>query len=325
MKKAGFTLIELLMVIAIIAIITMLAIQKLGGLKEDSKEKINIANVVRISNALETHVAAGTGKLSFDKLDGLTMYDAATGTAGGTSDLAKTDALMVYTNQIGNTGLSSDIADPAKSNGYAGSSAGVLGTYYLQDSEVKVLEDDLGLKYVMRGTDGAMNRQGDDGAWAQGDISDPNACASVATLLTNGIAVAVVNPGATAGRSPVGPSIYKACGSDVAYSYQGKVLVNGVACDDNEAAFNALRAGDGILLAFGLGDNCALVGNNLSGLASAPVSPIADEDEYGRYIVLVRISYTAAAGRNGTTYTAKRAEFAGILDPRGRTESMLRQ
>lgn len=325
MKKSGFTLIELLMVIAIIAIITMLAIQKLSGLKEDSKEKINLANVVRVSNALETHIAADTGKMSFDKLDGLTMYNAAKGTAGSTADLAKTDALMIYTNQVGNTGLSADIADPSKSNGYAGSSAGILGTYYLQDSEVKALSEDLGLKFVMRGTDGAMNRQGDDGAWAQGDISNPNACASVATLLTNGVAVAIVNPGATAGRSPVGPSIYKACGSDVAYSYQGKVLVNGVACANNEEAFNALRAGDGILLAFGIGDNCALVGNNLSGLATAPISPIADDEEYGRYIVLIRMTYTAANGRNGMTYTAKHAEFAGVLDPKGRTDSMLRK
>ena len=68
------------------------------------------------------------------------------------------------------------------------------------------------------------------------------------------------------------------------------------------------------------GENCALVGSSMAGLDSAPVSPVMNRDEYRRYIVLVRMKYTA--GRN--SFTAKSAEYAGVMDPNGNVLSQLR-
>lgn len=328
---SGFTLVELLMVIAIIAMISALAIQKLGGVQDKSAETLNRANVTRIASALESHVALNGDKVKFDKLDALTRYDLASdGTAGDTSSLSSTAPMLVYTGKETNRGLAQELVG-AGQNAYAATSAGILGTYYLSESEVQALERDLGLRYVMRGypdplTKPAYQFYGDDGTYVSGSAASPDTCSAVAVSNHTGMAVAAVNPGATLDRSPVGPDIYRACGMNVAYSGRTyKVMVNGADCDSNEAAFQALRdAGEdgGVLIAFGLGSHCGLVGSNLAGLDSAPISPVMNRDEYRRYIVLVRLVYEVPAAA-GATPRAKRAEFAGVMDPRGRTSSML--
>ena len=322
--NGGYTLIELLIVVAIIAVIAMLAVNKYGDLGKRARANANIANLARVASGIETYIAAcdtDNEKPVFDKLDSLTRFDNhASGSAGSRANLANVDSLLLYTNQVGNVGLSSTLF--GSTNPWTNNREMLLGTYYLADSDVQVLRDDLGIIYTMAGTDGAMSRQGDDGAWAQGDISNPLKCSSVATSNYAGRAAAIVNPGATSGRTPVGPDIYKAVGEDVAYSYAGKILVGGVECANNQEAFEKLMVGDGILMAFGLGDNSALVGNNLAGFDSAPTSPAMDKKEYRHYIVLVRVKYTA--GRNGT-FTAKSAEYAGVMDPNGKVLSQLRQ
>ncbi|MBO7721032.1 MAG: type II secretion system protein [Kiritimatiellae bacterium] len=321
MSKSGFTLVELLMVIAIIGIISMLAIQKLSGLQSDAKEKMNLANLERVSNGLETYIAANADKdrVNLDKLDSLTLWNNhAAGSPGDTSQLASKDQLLFYTNQAGNVGLSTELF--GNSNPYASSSATLLGQYFLSASDVSVLEHDLGIHYLYEGTDGTMNRVGDDGAWAQGEIGDPDKCSSVAVSNYPGRVVAVVNPGGTAGRSPVGPDVYKSVGENVTYGYDGKIRVNEEIMADNKAAFEKLMTGDGILMAFGLGDNCVLIGSNKAGFDSAPVSPAMRSDEYRRYMILVRVKYT----QRGSSFTAQKAEYAGVMDPRGKVISTLR-
>lgn len=321
-SKEGFTLIELLVVVAIVAIIAMLAVNKFGDLGKNAKRNVNIANLSRVANGIETYIAAcstDNDKPVFDRLDSLTLYDNHhAGTAGDTTKLASVDRLLLYTNQVGNVGLSTTLF--GSTNPWTSNKEMLLGTYYLTDSDVTVLKDDLGIKFTMAGTDGARNRQGDDGVWAQGEISNPLKCCSVATTNYAGRAVAIVNPSATSGSTPVGSDIYKSVGEDVAYSYTGKILVGGVECTDNEDAFKKLMVGDGILMAFGIGDNCAIVGNALAGFDSAPISPILEKDEYRHYIVLVRVKYTA--GRN--SFTAKSAEYAGVMDPNGNVLRQLR-
>lgn len=326
--KTGFTLIELILVIAIIAIISTLAVNKLGNISENAKKQVNIANLTRISSALETYVAASAAAekdVVLDKLDSLTTYNAAKGAPGSLGDLSKIDALLVYTNIEGNVGLSTEIAT-APQNSYAGTSAGILGTYYLTQSDVEVLERDLRFRFVMRGYPAKLGVpyyqfHGEDGSYVSGSVNNPDTCCSVVCSNAPGTAVAVVNPGATRSNTPVGPNIYRACGSDVSYSgVSYKVMVNGADCNSNEDAFKKLMSGDGILMAFGLGANCSLIGNGTSGLDSAPVSPVMDKTEYRRYLVLVRVKYSEANGK----FTAISAQYAGVMDPAGNTLGMLR-
>ncbi len=319
-KKQGFTLIELIMVVAIIAIIALLAINKLSGLQKEAKEKINLANLKRISSGIETYIAANGENLNFDKMDSLTKWsNHAKGTPGDTSRLASKGDLLLYTNQAGNVGLSTALFGSA--NPFTSNKETLIGQYCLSETDVAVLEHDLGLKFLFEGTDGARNRVGDDGAWAQGEIANPDKCSSVAVSNYPGRVVAVVNPGATSGSTPVGCDIYKSVGQDVAYTYTGKIMVGGAEQADNLSAFKALMSGEGILMAFGLGENCALIGNNKSGFDSAPKCPVMNSDEYRRYIILVRVKYSAG---KGGTYSAVSAEYAGVMDPAGNVATTLK-
>lgn len=314
--KSGFTLVELVIVIAILAMLATLAVNKLSGVKADSAKKLNLANLARVSSILDAYLA-GDPDRGLDRLDSLTLCTAPSGTPGSLSGLTSTSALMLYTNAA-NTGLSADLFGPA--NPYAAAPLCLLGTWWLSNAEAEVLERDLGIKYVMAGTDGTMSNTGDDGAWAQGDLLDPDACASFAKHLTNGLPVAIVNPGATRDRTPVGPSVYKSCGQNVAYTYRGKILVDDAEQADNASAVKTLYGSSGILLAFGLGDNCAAVGSSAGGFDSAPISPVMKPAEYRRYLVLVRLKGTVS----GNTFTPASAEFAGTLDPRGLPLPLLR-
>ena len=67
MKKA-FTLIELLMVIALIAIVSTLAVSKLGGVREVSARKVSLANQKAVERAVEAYLVNG-GRLN--RLDSL--------------------------------------------------------------------------------------------------------------------------------------------------------------------------------------------------------------------------------------------------------------
>ena len=62
MKKA-FTLIELLMVIALIAIVSTLAVSKLGGVREVSARKVSLANQKAVERAVEAYLVNG-GRLN---------------------------------------------------------------------------------------------------------------------------------------------------------------------------------------------------------------------------------------------------------------------
>lgn len=320
--KSGFTLIELIMVIAILAIISTLAIQKLTGVSESAKEKANLVNVTRLGTFVDNYVVANTGAVKLDKLDSLVMYGTAAGSDGSTGSLEDTSKLLHYADVPTNIGLSDKLVNPVsyKAGGFSMSFPAILGTYYLTVAESAALRDDLGIEYVTRGTDGNRMRTGDDDAWAQGDVANPDNCCVVATTVTNGLAVAAVNPASVyPDITPAGAAIYAGCGADVIFSGKTyKVKVDGQDRASNAAAFEALRqpGSSGILLAFGIGDQCRIVGNSAGGLDTAPVSPIMTKGEYRRYILLVRLRYT---GMNSV-----KAEVAGVMDPTGRMASKLR-
>ncbi|MBQ4200140.1 MAG: type II secretion system protein, partial [Kiritimatiellae bacterium] len=58
MKKA-FTLIELLMVVALIAIVSTLAVSKLGGVREGAARKVSLANQKAVERAVEAYLVNG--------------------------------------------------------------------------------------------------------------------------------------------------------------------------------------------------------------------------------------------------------------------------
>lgn len=313
-RKSGFTLVELVLVIAIIAMISVLAIGKYAGVRDASKAKLNLANFSRIGASVDTFVALNDGAL--DRLDSLLYYG--TSTDGSNAANMSSSISARLTSDLTN-GVVLNPALCTDTSGYGISSGGLLCPYYLSAADVAALRNHLGLKYAMYGTDGTHFLEGDDGAWAEGSVSDPARVSSVAKALTNGLCVACVNPGAFSGTTPNGCNVYQACGQDVRYTPQGKILIDGDQANKHNAqsAFDALDAGPGILLAFGLGESASIVGNNKAGLDHAPVCPlVSDPREYNYYLVLVRLRTNESGVRI--------AEYAGLVDSMGNTVSMAR-
>ncbi len=312
--NAGFTLVELVVVIALIALVSSLAITRLGNVKESSRAKMNVANLSRLGSAVDAFLSVSdTPRL--DRMDALLSKDVAAGgnnSGNMSSGISPHVATSDGTNGIVlNAGLCTAVSY------YGGGGAGLLCPYYLTAADVAALER-LGFHYLMYGTDGNHYLVGEDNAWSEGSLTDPDQCMSYARVMTNGLPVAVVNPGAIAAgagtATPIGALAYQACGQDVRYSLQGRVLVNGAEQSSVQAAFDTLngRGGDGILLALGLGSQCTMVGSNEAGLDHAPSCPvITEKDEYARYVILFRLRTDAAGGRSAT--------YAGILDPLGQT------
>ena len=80
--KKGFTLIELVMVIALIAIVSTLAVGKIGDLRRTASRKVSVANQLAVGRAVETFLSVHNGKLN--RLDWL--MDAETPRGAGSSE-----------------------------------------------------------------------------------------------------------------------------------------------------------------------------------------------------------------------------------------------
>ena len=310
-SRSGFTLVELVMVVALLAMIAALAVNRLSGLRADSADKLNLANLSRVANIVDAYAIAN--EAIPNRLDSLFACDLPSGTAGS-FDAAGSASSFLPRFSDANTGLHPDLTNAVSYYGHA--FVPLLGTYFLSAAEAEALRR-AGLVYLMRATDGDHLRSGDDHAWAPDtSTNSPDAVSCVATALTNASPVAIVNPFAvSADIQPAGPSVYQACGEDVVFGKDFNVYVDGVAHSSNADALAALRSGPGLLLAFGLGQYASIVGASRSGLADAPVSPALPSSRYRRYILLFRL----VSGPSSAT-----VEFAGVMDPRGRTAAALR-
>jgi prepilin-type N-terminal cleavage/methylation domain-containing protein len=321
MKKA-FTLIELLMVIAIIAIISSLAVTKVGGLKESSARKVSLANQSAVERALNSYLISG-GRLN--RLDSL-IY-AGEGGAPIVSSAAPGDfdfdTVCTAEGREGfYMGPSADAAATAqlrsdRNSGLTPGLRNVLCLYSLSKAEATSLTSRLGLQHVMAHTAyadmGAYEYPSlhypRDRAWGDGTVPNgsdglnPNASAIVATLVTNTMTVAAVNP-----MTDLGRTIYQAMGQELMNTKNW-----GESYDEAEVRAE-VKAKGGVLLAFGLGDNCSAIGKSNAGLENAPYATYAQRQFYSRYIVLIRMR-TVGAG----SVSAVLPEFAGVIDCCGNT------
>ncbi len=319
--KKGFTLIELLMVVAIIAIISTLAVSKVGGVKEASARKVSLANQAAVERAVSSFLVSG-GRLN--RLDSL-IYAGEGGAPIFGAKEGDFDFDTVSTAE-GREGLylgpsadgSSTIAVREEQNsGITPGLKKVLCLYTLGKSQVEALSSRMGLKYVMAHSafaDAADNEYPaahyyQTRAYGDGTIPnainglDANASAMVATVITNGMTVAAVNP-----MTDIGRTIYQSMGQELLNTQP-----YGTPYDENEVRAE-VKAKGGPLLAFGLGDNCSAIGKANAGLESAPYASYANKRFYSRYILLIRLK-TLGEGSVGQVIP----EFAGVLDCCGNT------
>lgn len=323
MKNAkGFTLIELLMVIALIAIVSTLAVNKVGAVREAAARKVSLANQKAVERAVEAYLAED-GKLN--KLDSLIYAGDNGAPIEGTlrivnhaedGDFNFDVAKGIY---LGPTKDDSDGSARANHNsGVTPSLSNILCRYALSQKQVEALETRLGLKFVMAHTDYANadhsrymssiypkgRSYGDDTYPTVLDGLNANDSACVATRVSPKMTVAAVTP-----ISDLGREIYLDCGQDLPHNnnYWGETY-------DKDGARGEVDASGGPLIAFGLGDCASIVGKSDAGLDAAPYATFVQKNYYSRYILLFRLK-TIGTG----SVSQIMPEFAGVLDPDGNT------
>lgn len=322
MKKA-FTLIELLMVIALIAIVSTLAVTKVGGIREASARKVSLANQKAVERAVEAYLANSAEGIG--RLDSL-VYATTTDNPGpGSAGFDFTDTTTLYRGPTDDTGDA--VMD--RNSGLTPELLKALCVYRLNEAEVAALRR-IGFKYVTQFTASAHKAPGGSGAYGAGYSSDtPNANADgtiptaangldpllsaclVRTVKAN-MAVAAITP-----LNNLGRLIYQACGSELMVtnsvsSYTDNFLTTALY---NETTSRAeVAAAGGPLLAFGLGDNATIIGKPDAGLDSAPYATFPNRKYYSRYILLFRLK-SVGSSSNATVVP----EFAGVIDCCGNT------
>ena len=308
--RKGFTLVELVMVVAILAIVSTLAVSKIGSLRDDAARKVSIANQQAVGRAVETWLnGAGRGRLN--RLDSLLAYERARGTSSGAGfDFGRTNATARSSAWLYAGIDSARESETERNAGLAPELRAVLAPYGLDAKEASALALRLGLRFVMHHlSDPASVHDGDrnpDGTVFR-DVAacclDPDRSAVYANGVTNdagaGCYVAAVTPVTAAGRR-----IYRDCGQELLDGEETGVY-------DPVAAEREVLATGGVLLAFGLGENASIVGAAQGGLEAVPRAGHVLPKHYSGYILLFRVRKDAAG--------IPLPEFAGVLDPCGQT------
>ena len=318
MKKA-FTLIELLIVIALIAIVSTLAVSKLGGVRESSARKVSLANQKAVERAVEAYLV-NDGRLN--RLDSLVYAgDGGAPLAGSTE--GDFDFTAVSTAEARNglyMGPSADADESVREQSNSGlmpELRNVLCLYTLSKTQAEALNTRLGLRHVMAATAWAdaaetafpSQHYSRDRAYGDGTVPnasdglDPNDSFCVATLVTNGMVVAAVNP-----MTDLGRTIYQACGQE---------LMNTKNWNESYTESEVLAevaAKGGPLLAFGLGESASIIGTANAGLENAPYATFPQKHYYSRYILLFRLKKIGSGSVSQTL-----PEFAGVIDCEGNT------
>ncbi len=325
MKKA-FTLIELLMVVALIAIISTLAVNKLGGVRESSARKVSLANQKAVERAVSAYIAAGGRLNRLDSLvyagsGGAPIWSEKEGDFNLDGNYAKSSGNTVFDNTWLYTGPFEDDQDGAyraeRNSGVAPELGKLLCPYGLSAAEVAALDLCLGLKHVMAHTayaDAAANAYpsshyptqrpyGDGSVINASDGLDANDSACVATLLTNRMTVAAINPMCDLARP-----IYQACGQELMNTADW-----GASYDAAKVRAEVAATG-GPLIAFGLGESASIIGKSNAGLDAAPYATYVQKKFYSRYILLIRLKKIGSGSVSQII-----PEFAGVIDCQGNT------
>ena len=301
--KKGFTLIELIMVIAILAIISTLAVNRYGNLREKSARTVSLANQSAIGRAVDAFLAANPdGKI--DYLDSLLRYNKEIGNGKGFQDSDKKLADLAYRGLGERSGVN-----------YSDINAGltprlfdfqpVFTPYSLSADEVSRLAN-RDFKFLMHHADWSTEvpPHGDDLALVstnEATLLDPHKSACIARSVTTGMVVCAISPFTKNGRD-----IYRDCGQKL-LDLDGITDASGKATN-RDAAIEQVKATGGALLAFGLGADSTIIGNGLAGLESVPLATYPVKKYYRQYILLFHVDTSTPAGR---------LDFRGVLDPCG--------
>lgn len=331
LEKTGFTLIELILVVGILSILAVIAIGKFSDMRKEAARKTNVANIKNITRTINTEIARIEGNTyegmfayaeALIDVDGKAAPTGAEGTylwapaagwydgEGGTipgiyCGIKRTE---IVENASGVTsGVVANLADAHEQNEGLKTFSSSLGMYYLTVKEVDSLKA-AGVSIVSYHN--YSNAQSKNLGWnasvwrtkynllstggGPGHRADLSACYPV--VLTNGMAVAIINPAKA-------ESIYR----DLGLSYASTENVSGLSETEPETYF-----AKGIcqrLIVVGLGRDCEA---NTKFFENQPRCMTLSKRYYRNYLLVFQMN--TGSGNSGTA-----VKFVGVLDPEGNT------
>ena len=331
--QKGFTLIELVLVVGILAIITAIAIGKFSDVRKDSARKANVANIKNITRTINTKLAMEEGEQHLGMfaycealidVDGTQAptgpegtyvwapasgwYDGNGGTIPGIYCGIKSSAVVENAAGV-TTGEVQDLESAHQNNVGLESFASSLGMYYPNSKEISSLKD-AGISIVSyhnysnaqsaklgwSSSDWATNEKYGLHSTGGGPGMRPDLSACYPVILTNGMAIAVINPAKQA-------SIWRDLGLD----YGSTTGVSGLSSDQPETYFTK-----GIckrLVVVGMGRDSEI---NTKLFENLPRCMTQDKKHYRNYLLVFQMNN--GQGNSGTTVT-----FVGVISPTGET------
>ena len=331
--KQGFTLIELIIVVAILAIISVIAIGKFADIRKVSALRANVANIKNIDRTIRTAIASldlkeqnykdlfaycealidvngqdvptgADGTYTWEPSGG--WYDGAGGYIPGIYCGIKYATVVANAGGI-TTGVSPTLTSAHENNCGLEVCASNFGIYYPTEKEVGSLAD-AGVSIISYHN--YANAQSSQLKWSSsvwfsqyglhstggGPGQRPDLSACYPAVLTNGMAVAVLNPAKCA-------SIYRDLGLDFAATNG----VSGISDSEPETYFQK-----GIckrVVVVGMGRDSEI---NTKYFENLPRNETQDKTHYRNYLLCFQMNN--GQGNQGTA-----VKFAGVLDSAGNT------
>jgi prepilin-type N-terminal cleavage/methylation domain-containing protein len=330
-KTSGFTLIELILVVGVLGILAVIAVGKFSDMRKEAACKANVANIKNITRTINTEIARVDGNTyegMFDYAEALIdvagkdvprgaegsyvwapptgWYDGAGGVVPGIYCGIKVSEVVENKNGV-SSGQIADVSEAHENNVGLESFSSSLGMYYLRDNEIKALKE-AGLRIVSYhnySNAQAKNLGWDSSVWhteyglhstGGGPGHRADLSASYPVILTNSMAVAVINPAKAA-------SIYRDLGLDYASTYN----VSGLSDTEPQTYFEK-----GIcqrLIVFGLGRDTE---TSTKFFESHPRCMTLSKRHYRNYLLVFQLN-------NGQGNKGVKVTFVGVLDPEGKT------
>ncbi len=331
--KRGFTLIELMIVIAIVAIVTVIAIGKFSDIRVTAARRANAANIKNIDRTIRTSLAekdlkeeSVRGMFAYCEalidVDGTKVpegsegtylwapasgwYDGAGGVIPGIYCGIKSSAIVENASGT-TTGTVQDLGTAHESNKGLGAFADSLGIYYPNAKEVESLKDaGVGVVVYHNYSNAQAKNLGWSGSvWEQtyglhsvggGPGMRPDLSACYPAVLTNGMAVAVLNPAKC-----------EAAYRDLGLDFGPTNNVTGLSASTPETYFRKGICKRVVVL--GMGRDSDVTTRYFENL---PRNETLDKTRYRNYLLC--FSMNNGTGNSGTT-----VKFAGVLDCEGNT------